>query len=91
MKVDLPIMIDNRFMKLRGNEKTLIGQLMLLPIVKTDNDTVQIVSNYNKIFVRNFIQNLKVILCYKIGAVSYIVILDCVFFKNSHNFKKFKN
>lgn len=52
MKLDLPIMIDNRFMKLRGNEKTLIGQLMLLPIVKTDNDTVQIVSNYNKIFVR---------------------------------------
>lgn len=52
MKLDLPIMVDNRFMKLRGNEKTLIGQLMLLPIVKTDNDTVQIVSNYNKIFVR---------------------------------------
>ena len=52
MKLDIPIMIDNRFMKLRGNEKTLIGQLMLLPIVKTDNDTVQIVSNYNKIFVR---------------------------------------
>ena len=52
IKVDLPIMVDNRFMKLRGNEKTLIGQLMLLPIEKTDEDTVQIVSNYNKIFVR---------------------------------------
>ena len=52
MKLDMPIMIDNRFMRLRGNEKVLIGQLMLLPIVKTDNDTVQVVSNYNKIFVR---------------------------------------
>jgi len=52
MKLDMPIMLGNRFMKLRGNEKVLIGQLMLLPIVKTDEDTVQIVSNYNKIFVR---------------------------------------
>ena len=52
MKLDMPRMIDNRFMKLRGNEKVLIGQLMLLPIEKTDEDTVQIVSNYNKIFVR---------------------------------------
>lgn len=52
MKLDMPRMINNRFMKLRGNEKTLIGQLMLLPVVKTDDDTVQIVSNYNKIFIR---------------------------------------
>lgn len=52
IKVDIPRMIGNRFMKLRGNEKVLIGQLMLLPIEKTDRDTVQIVSNYNKIFIR---------------------------------------
>jgi len=51
-KIDIPRMVGNRFMKLRGNEKVLIGQIMLLPIVKTDDDTVQIVSNYNKIFVR---------------------------------------
>ena len=50
--IDIPRMVGNRFMKLRGNEKVLIGQIMLLPIVKTDEDTVQIVSNYNKIFVR---------------------------------------
>ena len=52
MKLDIPNLINNRFMKLRGNEKVLIGQLMLLPITKTEQDTVQIVSNYNKIFVR---------------------------------------
>ena len=52
MTLDIPKLIGNRFMKLRGNEKVLIGQLMLLPITKTDDDTVQVVSNYNKIFVR---------------------------------------
>lgn len=52
MTLDIPTLIGNRFMKLAGNEKSLIGQLMLLPIVKTDEDTVQIVSNYNKIFIR---------------------------------------
>ena len=52
MVLDIPRLIGNRFMKLRGNEKVLIGQLMLLPITKTGDDTVQIVSNYNKIFIR---------------------------------------
>ena len=52
MILDIPKLIDNRVMRLRGNEKILIGQLMLLPITKTDTDTVQIVSNYNKIFIR---------------------------------------
>ena len=51
MKLDIPKLIGNRFMKLRGNEKSLIGQLMLLPVVKTDNDAVQVVSNYSKIFI----------------------------------------
>ena len=52
MVLDIPRLINNRFMKLRGNEKTLIGQLILLPIIKTDEDTAQIVSNYKKIFIR---------------------------------------
>lgn len=54
LKFDLPKFKNNRFMRLRGNEKTINGQLVLLPIIKTDEDTVQIVSNYNKIFVRRF-------------------------------------
>lgn len=49
---DIPKFKNNRFMRLRGNEKVMSGQLLLLPCLKTDEDTVQCVSNYNKIFVR---------------------------------------
>lgn len=49
---DIPKFKNNRFMKLRGNEKVMSGQLLLLPCLKTDEDTVQCVSNYNKIFIR---------------------------------------
>ena len=41
-------------MKLGGNEKIINGQLLLLPCIKTDNDTAQLVSNYNKVFVRRY-------------------------------------
>ena len=54
LKFDIPIFINDRFMMLRGNEKSMSGQLMLLPCLKTDADTVQLVSNYNKIFVRRY-------------------------------------
>ena len=53
-KFDLPLLKDNRNMVLGGNDKTINGQLVLLPISKTDEDTVQIVSNYNKIFIRRY-------------------------------------
>lgn len=48
---DIPKFKNNRFMRLRGNEKVMSGQLLLLPCLKTDEDTVQCVSNYNKIFI----------------------------------------
>ena len=48
---DVPKIINNRFLRLRGNDKILSGQLMNLPIIKTDAETVQVVSNYNKIFI----------------------------------------
>ena len=51
-KIDVPQLINGRFLKLRGNEKVISGQLMLLPCTKTDPTTVQIVSNYNKAFIR---------------------------------------
>lgn len=55
IKVDVPIMIDNKYMKLRGNRKNINGQLALVPIIKTDEDTVQVVSySYKKIFIRRF-------------------------------------
>lgn len=49
---DVPKIINKRFLRLRGNDKVLGGQLMNLPIIKTEEDTVQVVSNYNKIFIR---------------------------------------
>lgn len=49
---DIPKFIPNsRFMRLRGNDKTINAQLMNIPVVKTDLDTCQITSNYNKIFI----------------------------------------
>lgn len=54
LKFDLPKFRNHRFMRLKGNEKTLNGQLLLLPIIKTNEDTVQIVTSYKKIFVRRY-------------------------------------
>lgn len=51
VKLDIPKFINHRFMKLRGNLKTINGQLILMPIIKTGRDTSQIVSSYNKIFI----------------------------------------
>lgn len=51
---DVPKFKNNRFMRLRGNDKVMSGQLSLLPCIKTDEDTVQCVSNYNKIFIKKF-------------------------------------
>lgn len=50
IKFDVPIMIDNRFL-LRGNEKTINTQLCNMPILKTDLDAAQIITNYQKVFV----------------------------------------
>jgi hypothetical protein len=55
LKFDVPkFMNNNRYMMLRGNRKTIETQLFLMPILKTDEGDAQIVSNYNKIFVRRF-------------------------------------
>ena len=54
IKVDIPKFIDNKYMVLRGNRKTIPIQLFLMPIIKTEENAVQIVSCYKKIFVRRF-------------------------------------
>ncbi len=56
VKIDVPIMIDNKYMKLRGNTKNINGQLTSVPVIKTDEDTVQIVSYSfgRKIFIRRY-------------------------------------
>lgn len=51
---DVPKFIDGRFMYLGGNRKYINNQQMMLPIAKTAPDTVQLVSNYNKIFIRRY-------------------------------------
>lgn len=54
IKLDIPKFIDDKYMMLRGNRKDISSQLFLMPIIKTGDDTVQIVSNYNKIFIRRY-------------------------------------
>ena len=54
LKFDIPKFRDGRFMRLGGNEKIFSIELPLLPVSKTDPDTVQIVSFYNKIFVETY-------------------------------------
>ena len=54
IRFDMPKIVGNRFLRLRGNDKIIPGQLVNLPIIKTDSDTVQVVSNYNKIFITRY-------------------------------------
>ena len=54
MVFDVPKVIDGRFLYLGGNRKFINNQQLLLPIVKVEPDTVQLVSNYNKIFIRRY-------------------------------------
>lgn len=52
--IDVPKFIEGKFMYLGGNKKIFIKQLILKPIVKIAPDTVQICSNYNKIFMYRY-------------------------------------
>lgn len=59
LKFDIPYLNESRVSLLRGNEKAFNAQMVLLPISKTDVDTAQIVSDYNKIFVYRYGQTRK--------------------------------
>lgn len=52
--VDIPKFIDNKYMVLRGNRKNIPIQIFLMPIIKTAEDAVQIVSLYKKLFIYRF-------------------------------------
>lgn len=54
IKFDIPKFKNGRFMRLRGNDKIISGQLFNLPCTKTSPDTVQVVSNYRKIMISRF-------------------------------------
>lgn len=51
---DIPKVMNGQYMKLRGNKKVISTQSFLAPVVKSEKDTVQIISNYNKIFIRRY-------------------------------------
>lgn len=53
IKLDIPRIKRNRFL-LRGNEKNIQMQFFNMPIVKTDLDTAQIVTNYKKIIISRY-------------------------------------
>lgn len=49
---DVPKIIDGSYVYLNGTKKNIRHQFILKPIVKTGPDTVQIVTAYNKVFIR---------------------------------------
>ena len=50
--VDIPKFYEDKFLYLGGNKKNIVKQNFMYPVVKTAPDTVQIVTNYNKLFIR---------------------------------------
>lgn len=54
LRFDIPKLRDNRFMRLGGNEKVFSIEMPLIPISKTGEETAQIVSFYNKIFIESY-------------------------------------
>lgn len=49
--VDVPKFLEDKFLYLGGNKKIIMKQNFLYPVVKTGPDVVQMVSNYNKLFI----------------------------------------
>ena len=48
LTVDIPKFVDGSFMYLGGNKKLILKQNFFIPVVKIDEDTVEIVTNENK-------------------------------------------
>ena len=54
LKFDVPKFVDGRYMYLNGHKKIFTNQRFLKPLVKTGPDTVQVCTNYNKIFMYRY-------------------------------------
>ena len=52
--VDVPKIIDDKFMYIGGNKQVIYKQKFPYPIIKTGPDEVQICTNYNKIFINRY-------------------------------------
>ena len=57
--IDVPKFVDDKFMYIGGNKKIFIKQLILKPLVKIAPDTVQICTNYGKIFMTRHGENVS--------------------------------
>lgn len=54
INIDIPIILDDKYVYINGSKKLIQKQLILKPIVKTKPDTVQITTDYNKFFITRF-------------------------------------
>lgn len=52
IRIDVPKVIDGTYVFLNGSMKLITHQFVLKPLVKTSEDTVQLVTAYNKVFIR---------------------------------------
>ena len=57
--LDVPILVDNKFLYLNDSKKFFKKQLILLPVVKTGPDTVVVTTNFSKTFVTRFGQKIS--------------------------------
>lgn len=55
---DVPIFIEDRYIFLGGNKKVIENQMLILPIMKSGPDEVQLVTMYNKIIMHR--SNMKI-------------------------------
>lgn len=51
VKVNIPKFIDNKYLYINGGTKTIETQITALPVIKTDEDTVRVNTNYNKLTI----------------------------------------
>ena len=51
MTVNIPKLVDDKFLIINGKKRVIEKQLVGLPVIKTGPDELQIVTNYNKIWM----------------------------------------
>lgn len=51
IKVNIPKLVDDKFLIINGKKRVIQKQLVGLPVIKTGPDEVQIVTNYNKLWI----------------------------------------
>ena len=54
LKFDLPLLIDNKYLYINGNKKTLSEQFYPYPVIKISEVEVQVVTNYQKIRIGRY-------------------------------------